>query len=228
MRTQSCKAKGRKLQQMVAADILTLHPSLTAEDVRSTPMGSHGEDVQLSSQAKKLFPFSVEAKNQERMNVWTSFEQCEKNCSKEVMPLLVFKKNRSNPLCALRWKDFLSLIAPSHLESKERDEKNPCYILRKLADRLEKESLLSCTEHQTADDDVVEHSKRQKTDEADGELARHVALSAQGGEGGIKEEAWDVDGEEGEEGCHDDSLLHACSDGDVACGKGDGKNGNKL
>ena len=226
MRTQSCKAKGRKLQQMVAADILSLHPCLSAEDVRSTPMGSHGEDVQLSAQARKLFPFSVEAKNQERMNVWSSFEQCEKNCSKEAMPLLVFKKNRSEPLCALRWRDFLSLISPPpRSDSKE----SPSSILRRLADRLERDPcLLSRTEHQTADDEVVEHSKRQKTDESDGELAGHVTLSAKRREGWIEEEAWDVDGEEGEEGRHDDSLLHACSDGGVACCKGDGENGNEL
>ena len=66
MRPSSCKAKGRRFQQQIAADILAAFPNLGEDDVRSTSMGASGEDIQLSTSARTLFPYSVEAKNQRR------------------------------------------------------------------------------------------------------------------------------------------------------------------
>ena len=40
-------------------------------------MGDSGEDILLSPAARKLFPFSVECKNQEKLNIWSSLEQAE-------------------------------------------------------------------------------------------------------------------------------------------------------
>ena len=38
-------------------------------------MGSQGEDIILGKQSRQLFPFSVECKNQEAVNVWKAYEQ---------------------------------------------------------------------------------------------------------------------------------------------------------
>ena len=54
MAIASCKAKGRRLQQTVAEDVLRAFPALEADDVRSTPMGCAGEDVQMSPRAQRL------------------------------------------------------------------------------------------------------------------------------------------------------------------------------
>ena len=54
MKTQSCKSKGRRLQQKVVADVLAAFPHLQPDDVRSTSMGCGGEDVQLSPAAAWL------------------------------------------------------------------------------------------------------------------------------------------------------------------------------
>ena len=69
MKTQSAKAKGRKLQQWVRDQIieqLEVHP----EDIESRSMGAGGEDLIMARAARQKFPFSVECKNVEKLNVW--------------------------------------------------------------------------------------------------------------------------------------------------------------
>lgn len=109
MKTQSAKAKGRRLQQQIAVDILELYPELHPDDVRSTSMGAHGEDVQLSPVARSKFPYSVEAKNQERLNIWSAIEQGHQN-SNGFTALTVFKKNNTKIHVALSWAHFIELL----------------------------------------------------------------------------------------------------------------------
>ena len=66
MSPRSAKAKGRKLQQWVVEKLLSLMTNLTNLDIKSTPMGVNGVDVQLSSLAQKFFPYDIECKNPER------------------------------------------------------------------------------------------------------------------------------------------------------------------
>ena len=113
MRPQSAKAKGRRLQQMVRDSILSRFPVLTQDDVRSTSMRAGGEDVQLSSQARRLFPYSIEAKNQERLNVWASLDQAKSNAPPGCTPLLVMKRNNDPIRVVLPWDTFLDLVAPT-------------------------------------------------------------------------------------------------------------------
>ena len=94
MKPRSAKNKGKRLQNDVRDLILEKFDTLEPDDVRSITMGDSGEDILLSPAARKLFPFSVECKNQEKLNIWSSLEQAEGN-SKESTPVLVFKRNRS-------------------------------------------------------------------------------------------------------------------------------------
>ena len=69
MKTQSAKAKGRKLQQWVRDQLieqLDVHP----EDIESRSMGAGGEDLIMARAARQKFPFSIECKNVEKLNVW--------------------------------------------------------------------------------------------------------------------------------------------------------------
>ena len=113
MRTQSCKAKGRRLQQLIARDILDAFPHLEYDDVRSTSMGAHGEDVQLSPLARECVPFSFEAKNQERLSIWAAIEQCVANAGAHE-PCVVLKKNHSAVYAVVRWPTLLKLLAGAH------------------------------------------------------------------------------------------------------------------
>ena len=109
MKTQSAKAKGRKLQQMVRDLILETFTELEPDDVRSTSMGAGGEDLQLSPAARKKFPYSVECKNVEKLNVWGAYEQAEKPSGNHE-PLLIMKKNRKKPLVVIDLEAFVELL----------------------------------------------------------------------------------------------------------------------
>lgn len=109
IKTSSAKAKGRRLQQKVQAAILAAYPSLTEDDVRSCPMGSQGEDLQLSSAAKAAFPFSVEAKARAKIAlVYDALAQAKSQ--NDLTPLAVIKADRKEPLVVLALDDFMRLL----------------------------------------------------------------------------------------------------------------------
>ena len=66
MKPRSAKNKGKRLQNKVRDLILEKFNTLEEDDVRSITMGDSGEDILLSPAARKLFPFSVECKNQKQ------------------------------------------------------------------------------------------------------------------------------------------------------------------
>ena len=108
MKAQSAKAKGRRLQQWVRNQLieqLDVHP----EDIESRSMGAGGEDLIMARAARQKFPYSVECKNQEKLNIWSALEQAESN-SEKGKPVLVFKRNRSKTYAVLQIEDFMELI----------------------------------------------------------------------------------------------------------------------
>ena len=72
-------------------------------------MGAGGEDVVMARAAREKFPFSVECKNTERLNVWDAYDQACAN-SGDYEPLLVMKKNRKKPLVVMDAETFVKLI----------------------------------------------------------------------------------------------------------------------
>ena len=99
MKTQSAKAKGRRLQQWVRTkliEMLDVHP----EDIESRSMGAGGEDLIMARAARSKFPHSIECKNVEKLNVWDAYEQAVLN-SGEYEPLLIMKKNGKKPLAVV-------------------------------------------------------------------------------------------------------------------------------
>lgn len=111
MRASSAKAKGRRLQDYVKGQILHWFPTLHEDDVKCAIMGESGQDIHLSPAAQKLFPFAVEAKNQERMNIWDALKQAEAHARPGLDPLVVFKRNRSEVYVALKLDDFLEHVS---------------------------------------------------------------------------------------------------------------------
>lgn len=109
MKPSSAKNKGRNLQKWVVkqlVEILGCHP----EDLESRPMGSGGEDVILGRESRAIFPYSVECKNVERLNVWEAYEQATAN-SKAYEPLLIMKKNGKKALAVVDAKHFFRLVS---------------------------------------------------------------------------------------------------------------------
>lgn len=111
IKISSRKAKSRSLQNKIAEDIRNKYSSLTENDVKPSIMGEDGIDIKLSEAARKLFPYGVECKNQEKISIWSCIEQSESNASNEkLLPLLVFKRNRSNIYVVLKWDEFLKFF----------------------------------------------------------------------------------------------------------------------
>ena len=109
MNTATRKAKGKRLQKHICNLILKYFPILSDKDVISIRMGRPGEDVQLSNKAKKVFPYSIECKNQERMKyLWDAYEQAINN-SKNLEPLVVLKINNKKPLILIDAEHFIKL-----------------------------------------------------------------------------------------------------------------------
>ena len=107
---QSRKSKGRGFQQSLREDLIT-HLNIPPDDILSTAMGQGGCDLYLSPAARSVFPFGVEAKRCESISLPAWWKQCESNASKVgLIPLLVFKRNREEPLAVLRWSDLLALL----------------------------------------------------------------------------------------------------------------------
>ena len=110
MKPRSAKNKGKRLQNKIRDLILEKkYTQLEPDDVRSITMGDSGEDILLSPAARKVFPFSVECKNQEKLNIWDALDQAEGNSGKHI-PLVIFKRNRSKTYAVLEFEELLQLL----------------------------------------------------------------------------------------------------------------------
>ena len=110
MRPQSCKSKGRRLQQQVARSIMDAFPELGDGDAVSTSMGAGGEDIRMSPAARERVPLSIECKNMEKINIWGCLEQTTKNTPEGASPCLVFTRNRSPVWAVVSWDLLIDLF----------------------------------------------------------------------------------------------------------------------
>lgn len=107
MKTQSAKAKGRRFQQWVRDQLieqLEVHP----EDIESRSMGAGGEDLIMARAARDKFPYSIECKNQESLNVWKAYEQATEN-SGDYEPVVFIKRNNQKPLVVVDAEHFVRI-----------------------------------------------------------------------------------------------------------------------
>ena len=113
MKTQSAKAKGRRLQQQFR-DLLIEHLEIHPEDIESRSMGAGGEDLIMARAAREKFPFSIECKNVEKLNVWEAYNQAKEN-SKDYEPIVVMKKNNQKALVVLDAEKFVEICQKLNL-----------------------------------------------------------------------------------------------------------------
>ena len=107
MKPQSAKSKGRKFQQWVR-DLLIEKLDIHPEDIESRSMGAAGEDIMMARSARNLFPFSIECKNQQSVNIWKAYEQAEEN-SGDHEPIVFLKRNNIKPLVLVDAEYFVEL-----------------------------------------------------------------------------------------------------------------------
>ena len=112
MNTRARKAKGRRLQNYVKELFRKIGGTygLIDEDINSAIMGQSGTDIIFTPVAKQVFPFAVECKNQEHLNIWSAIQQAEENTKEGRIPMLVFSKNRSKTYAVVELEKLLDLL----------------------------------------------------------------------------------------------------------------------
>lgn len=112
MKPRSCKNKGIRLQKWVAEQISNITGISWGKDkeIRSREAGQQGTDVVLSDRVKTLFPFSIECKNVENINLWDAIEQAKSNQQKDTEWLLFIKRNNVDPVVVMDCNEFFRIL----------------------------------------------------------------------------------------------------------------------
>jgi hypothetical protein len=114
VRTSSAKAKGRRACAE-ARDALLRVLGLEPDDIHVTSSGATGKDLKLSPRARSRFPFVLEVKNQEALNIWEAYAQAEDHWAKEVSreevyPAVIYRRNRSDLMISMSLEDLLHFL----------------------------------------------------------------------------------------------------------------------
>lgn len=114
IKVSSAKNKGRQLQYTVCemiADKFNVKFDQNDDSglIQSRPMGQHNEDIILRGNLKEQFPFSIECKNCEKINLSDWIRQAKNNIKENTDWLLIFKKHTlgTKPLVCLDFDTFL-------------------------------------------------------------------------------------------------------------------------
>ena len=112
----SRKGKGRNLQKFICQEIADLIGICYDQGddnclVHSREMGQHGTDIVLRGNALVEFPFSVEAKCSESLNLLETYEQATSNLTKGTDWMIVHqRKSIPETLCIISWDTFKKLF----------------------------------------------------------------------------------------------------------------------
>jgi hypothetical protein len=111
MKPAAAKAKGRRCAQETKDLLLKSCRLLEDADIVVTPSGVTGPDLHFSPRASKMFPFTVECKNREAMNIWEALAQAEAHKGAPgSKPVLFFKRNRSELYVSMKAEDLMQLL----------------------------------------------------------------------------------------------------------------------
>jgi len=114
----SRKGKARELQKWVANKVseITGIPCGKDQLIESREMGQSGVDVKLIGKAKEIFPFSIECKAQEKLNLYDAIKQAITNQREGTTWLLFSKKKNTKPIITMDAQEFFNIY--SHLIEK--------------------------------------------------------------------------------------------------------------
>lgn len=75
-------------------------------------MGAGGEDVQLSTAARRMFPYQIECKSKATYSVYKDYAQAQTHG--ECEPCLFIKANHKKPLAIVDAEHFIALVRTLH------------------------------------------------------------------------------------------------------------------
>lgn len=109
MKTSSAKAKGRRAASELRDLFLKSYPDINPLDLLITLSGDTGPDLKLLGEWAKL-NFAIECKNQEALQIWAAIKQAQSHVVGDQIPILAFKRNKSELMVCLKAADFFKLI----------------------------------------------------------------------------------------------------------------------
>lgn len=136
IKISSRKAKARLLQNFIRDTFRVIFKDrLEPEDIESRQMGGAGVDVIFSPASKKLIPFDIECKAQEKLQVHAALRQASENATPERIPLLIFKRSHEKIYVALEYDHFMKLIYNADIPQIKQ-------ILMEESEKSKKETIL--------------------------------------------------------------------------------------
>lgn len=111
-RGQSSKAKGRQVVIKVR-DLLRDCLGIPEQSMVVKATSMPGVDLYIDPAARALFPYAIECKGVEALNIWQAIAQADAQATEVSLPAIVFFKRAKSPLyVALDASVFLSLLKP--------------------------------------------------------------------------------------------------------------------
>jgi hypothetical protein len=114
---QSAKAKGRNLQKWVLDRIAYLLDYVLPNDkdislLRSREMGQNGTDIVIAEKLREKFPYAVECKNCEKINLFQFITQAKKNVTVDLpfVMLILHNKQIKTPLFCIEFDGLAHLF----------------------------------------------------------------------------------------------------------------------
>ena len=102
---KSKKQKGRVLENWVASRIRH-----HGGDLKAQAMPGSGAFAHFKGDIHTRLPYSIECKAQETTKVWDWYEQAKRQVTSLETPVVIFKRNYSEPMALLSAEDFLQII----------------------------------------------------------------------------------------------------------------------
>ena len=112
IKRRSAKDKGRNLQKWVCERIAELfNIEYNQQDdncvIHSREMGQFGVDIIIRDYLRNYFPFSIECKSSEQLNLIETIQQAKKNTKKDEHWIIVYKRKAiKNPIVIMDWDCF--------------------------------------------------------------------------------------------------------------------------
>ena len=103
MKPASAKQKGSRLERRCASDLRS-----KGLDKNAKRMPLSGGFSHLKGDIYTSLPVHFECKNQERVQFWKFWEQCEQQCPMAQTPILVISGNYRPIRVVMRWEDYLN------------------------------------------------------------------------------------------------------------------------
>jgi Holliday junction resolvase len=88
-------------------------------------MGQQGVDVQLSTNAQKLFPFAIECKSRAKQAIYADYEQAEEHAEgTNLQPLVILKQNNKKPLVVMDATWFITYFLGANCENSSNSRQS--------------------------------------------------------------------------------------------------------